>query len=173
MNDEEHSVSSAVVPPRAISHAVDIANMYENAAVARCSGDIRPTTRTDMVWREFCNVYARITGTLIFDRSKSSASTEAVAPSSGFETVYVEPFGDFGRREEVSSGCLFKSLLARRKGGTHDCEIFGEEGRMSGSAIMLDVNAEMIFVTDLNCRFQGAGVTKFSVDKCCMDDQWR
>lgn len=53
MKVEEQSVSNAVVPPRAISQAVDIANIYENAAVARFSGDIRPTIRTEMVCSEF------------------------------------------------------------------------------------------------------------------------
>lgn len=50
------SVSSAVVPPSAMSHAVDMANMYEKAAVASASGDRRPTTRTEMVCSEFCSV---------------------------------------------------------------------------------------------------------------------
>ena len=52
----EASVSSAVVPPRAMSHAVDIANMYEKAAVASASGDSRPTIKTEIVCREFCRV---------------------------------------------------------------------------------------------------------------------
>lgn len=56
VKDGEQSVSSAVVPPRAISQAVDMANMYEKAAVARCSGDSRPTIRTEAVWREFWRV---------------------------------------------------------------------------------------------------------------------
>lgn len=50
------SVSNAVVPPSAISHAVHMANIYEKAAVASASGDNRPTTRTETVCREFCSV---------------------------------------------------------------------------------------------------------------------
>lgn len=50
------SVSSAVVPPRAISHALAMANMYEKAAVASASGLRRPTISTDTVCSEFCSV---------------------------------------------------------------------------------------------------------------------
>lgn len=46
-------VSNAVVPPSAMSQAVDMANMYENAAVASASGDRRPTIRTETVCSEF------------------------------------------------------------------------------------------------------------------------
>lgn len=66
------SVSIAVVPPSAISHAVDIANMYEKAAVASASGDSRPTTRTDTVWSEACSVYARMTGMEPLSRIENS-----------------------------------------------------------------------------------------------------
>lgn len=52
----EANVSSAVVPPSAISQAVAMANMYEKAAVARASGDSRPTIKTETVCREFCRV---------------------------------------------------------------------------------------------------------------------
>lgn len=53
---DEHRVSNAVVPPNAISHPVLVANMYEKAAVAKSSGDLRPTITTEIVCSEFCNV---------------------------------------------------------------------------------------------------------------------
>lgn len=46
---EEANVSTAVVPPRAIIQAVIMANINEKALVARFSGDVRPTTRTETV----------------------------------------------------------------------------------------------------------------------------
>ena len=48
-------MSNAVVPPNAISQPVLIANMYAKAAVAKSSGDPRPTITTEMVCSEFCN----------------------------------------------------------------------------------------------------------------------
>lgn len=66
-------VSSAVVPPRAMSQAVAMANMYENAAVASASGLSRPTMSTEPVWREFCSVYARMTGMDALSRITVSA----------------------------------------------------------------------------------------------------
>ena len=62
VKEEDASVSSAVEPPSAISHPVHIANMYEKAAVARCSGEALPTIKTDTVCKEFCRQYARMTG---------------------------------------------------------------------------------------------------------------
>ena len=56
-------VSIAVVPPKAINQPVAMANMYAKAAVAKASGDNRPTTKTETVCKEFCSVYARMTGT--------------------------------------------------------------------------------------------------------------
>ncbi len=56
MNVEEQRVSRAVVPPKAISQAELMANMYEKAAVARSSGDPRPTMTTDIVCSEFCSI---------------------------------------------------------------------------------------------------------------------
>ncbi len=52
----EARVSTAVVPPRAISQPVDMANIYEKAAVASASGLKRPTTSTEKVWSEFWRV---------------------------------------------------------------------------------------------------------------------
>lgn len=98
---EEQSVSRAVVPPSAMSQAVDVANMYENAAVARCSGDIRPTIRTEAVCREFWRVYARITGVLILSRMRNSARIECMDSSSGSGIG-----GNLGRRADVSDECL-------------------------------------------------------------------
>ena len=49
MKVEEASVSSAVVPPRAIIHAVIMANIREKAVVAKFSGEERPTMRTETV----------------------------------------------------------------------------------------------------------------------------
>jgi len=62
VNEDEARVSSAVEPPSAISHPLHIANMYEKAAVARCSGDALPTITTENVCSEFWRQYARMTG---------------------------------------------------------------------------------------------------------------
>jgi predicted PP-loop superfamily ATPase len=75
VKDEDARVSRAVVPPKAISHAVHMANMYEKAAVARFSGDDCPTIRTDIVCKLFCNVYARMTGVLPLSSKANSART--------------------------------------------------------------------------------------------------
>src|SRR6266480_2251283 len=63
VNVADAMVSIAVVPPKAISQPVDMANMYAKAAVAKASGDSRPTIKTEIVCNEFCSVYARMTGT--------------------------------------------------------------------------------------------------------------
>ena len=68
------SVSRAVVPPRAMSQAVDMANMYEKAAVASASGERRPAISTDAVCSEFCSVYATTTGPDALVSSQSSTS---------------------------------------------------------------------------------------------------
>ena len=62
VNVADAIVSIAVVPPKAISQPVDMANMYAKAAVAKASGDSRPTIKTEIVCSEFCSVYARMTG---------------------------------------------------------------------------------------------------------------
>lgn len=90
-----------------------MANMYENAAVARCSGDIRPTIRTEAVCREFWRVYARITGILIFSRRRNSAIIEFMDSSSGSG---IEQIGNRGIRAEVSDGCLWNVSLGRGTG---------------------------------------------------------
>lgn len=68
-------VSIAVVPPRAMSHAVAIANMYEKAAVASASGDSLPTMRTETVCREFWRAYAKTTGMDPLKRIQNSCRT--------------------------------------------------------------------------------------------------
>lgn len=77
MNEEDASVSKAVVPPSAIIHAVTMANICENALTARLCGDERPTISTDTVWRLFWSVYARITGIESLSRSQNSARTRS------------------------------------------------------------------------------------------------
>lgn len=104
----EARVSSAVVPPSAMSHAVDMANMYEKAAVARASGESRPTMRTETVWSEFCSVYASMTGMDALVRSHISASHDLHSRRPGLVDSPTEASEDdgFGRRAEVSEGRL-------------------------------------------------------------------
>lgn len=55
--------------------------MYENAAVARASGEMRPTMRIDTVWRLFWSMYASMTGTEAFtSRSVSDSHGELDGP---------------------------------------------------------------------------------------------
>ena len=75
MNADEHSVSIAVVPPKAMSQAVHMANIYENAEVARSSGDARPTMTMEMVCSDICKVYAMMTGVELFTNILSSCHT--------------------------------------------------------------------------------------------------
>lgn len=93
-------MSRAVVPPSAISQAVHIANIYENAAVAKSSGDPRPTITTENVCSEFCNVYARITGIEAFKRIVNSCNITLQRDFGSSDRSYISPF----------SGCSDSSM---------------------------------------------------------------
>lgn len=132
-------MSNAVLPPNAISQPVHIANIYAKAAVARSSGDLRPTITTEMVCSEFCSVYAKITGMEPFNKILNSFNTAFhgdfdslrgsrsswISPFSGFSGC-LESFVLLGNSADLSSGRVSAEeasgdLGLRRKLGSHEC----------------------------------------------------
>lgn len=78
--------------------------------------------RTEIVWREFCNAYARITGTEPRNKRRNSAShlLAGVVPSSSSSQVSPTS-GDWGRSEDCSFG------------GLEVGEVFAEDWQTFGS----------------------------------------
>lgn len=85
-----------------------MANMYEKAAVARFSGEDRPTTRTDIVCKLFCKVYARMTGVLPLRSKANSARTRLFSgyfeSSLPYEMEHLSRSGVLGMSKDDSFG---------------------------------------------------------------------
>ena len=129
-------MSNAVVPPKAMSQAVLMANMYENAEVAKSSGDARPTITMDIVCSDICKVYARMTGIELFTRILSSCN---IAFQVDFQSLGSWNLSspahsscssmcplDLDNRLDVSVGLPLledfgRFLGFRRKFGSHEC----------------------------------------------------
>lgn len=123
------SVSIAVVPPRATSQPVAMANMYEKAAVANASGERRPTMRTDTVCSEFCSAYATTTGSDPLSRIQNSWRTSWVLDACLSSSSYVSPVvhsscRESGRSDVRSSGVASSCVDLLRKSGSHDRYLF-------------------------------------------------
>lgn len=95
------SVSIAVVPPRAMSQAVAMANMYENAAVASASGDIRPTMRIETVCKLFWSMYASITGTEAFTSKSVSENHGELDDFFGLVGFWIKGVSSSGKDSKV------------------------------------------------------------------------